>query len=39
MSAAYCEQYKILFHIKMRDIVQNKVDRSIIEFSLYCDTC
>ena len=38
MSAAYCEQYRILFHIKMRDIVQNKVDRSIIGFTLYCDT-
>ena len=32
MSTAYCEQYRILFHIKMRDIVQNKVDRSIIGF-------
>ena len=37
MSAAYCEQYRILFHIKMRDIVQNKVDGSIFWFTLYCD--
>ena len=38
MSAAYSEQYIILFHITMRDILQNKVDRSIIGFTLYCDT-
>ena len=31
------EQYRTLFHIKMRDIVQNKVDRSIFGFTLYCD--
>ena len=38
MSAAYSEQYIILFHITMRDILQNNVDRSIIGFTLYCDT-
>ena len=38
MSAAYSEQYIILFHITMRDILQNKVDRSSIGFTLYCDT-
>ena len=37
MSAAHCEQYRILFYIKMRDIVQNKVDRSILGFILHCD--
>jgi len=37
VSAAYCEQYRILFHIKMRDIVQNKVDPSMFWFTLYCD--
>ena len=37
MSAAYCEQYSILFHIKMRNIVQNKVVPSILWFTLYCD--
>ena len=37
MSAAHCEQYRILFHIKMRDIVQKKVDRSILGFTFNWD--